>query len=114
MCASVRYIPEWLPWLSYKPLARIGHKLGNQVLYPPLQFVKESMVCGHPFGRHGLSNNSCSQVMFQLNGTAVPSLALDNLQDEENLKLIGSDRDEAEEMIAGALGSIYAGQYFVP
>ena len=52
--------------------------------------------------------------MFQLNGQELPSLALDNLQDEENLKLIGSDRDEAEEMIAGALGSIYAGQYFVP
>jgi len=82
----LRHIPEWLPWLSYKPLARIGHNLGNQVLYPPLQFVKESI----------------------LNGTALPSLALENFQEVENLKLRGSDRDEAEEIIAGALGSIYA------
>ena len=108
-CASVRHIPEWLPWLSYKPLARIGHNLGNQVLYPPLQFVKESIVRGHLFGHHGLSNKSCSQIMFQLNGTALPSLALENFQEVENLKLTGSDRDEAEEMIAGALASIYAG-----
>jgi hypothetical protein len=46
---------------------------------------------------------------FQLNGTALPSLALENFQEVENLKLRGSDRDEAEEIIAGALGSIYAG-----
>ena len=43
-CRSVRHIPEWLPWLSYKPLARVGHNLGNEVLYPPLRFVKESIV----------------------------------------------------------------------
>jgi hypothetical protein len=40
----VRHIPEWLSWFSYKPLARIGHEIGNQVLYPPIQFVKESIV----------------------------------------------------------------------
>lgn len=40
----VRHIPEWLPWFSYKPLARVGHELGIQVLYPPIRFVKESMV----------------------------------------------------------------------
>ena len=47
MCTSVRHIPEWLPWLSYKPLARIGHNLGNEVLYPPMQFVKESIVSSY-------------------------------------------------------------------
>jgi hypothetical protein len=51
--------------------------------------------------------------MFQLNGTALPSLALENFLEVENLKLGGSDRDEAEKMIAGALGSIYAGQYLI-
>ena len=107
-CASVRHIPEWLLWLSYKPLARIGHNLGNQVLYPPLQFVKEGIVRGHLFGHHSLSNKSCSQIVFQLNGTALPSLALENFQEVENLKLRGSDHDEADEMIAGALGLIYA------
>jgi hypothetical protein len=74
-----------------------------------MQFVKESIVRGHLFRHHGSSNKSCLQIMFQLNGTALPSLALENLQEVENLKLRGSDRDEAEEMIAGALGSIYAG-----
>jgi hypothetical protein len=47
----VRHIPEWLPWLSYKPLARIGHNLGNEVVYTPLQFVKESIVSSHLSGR---------------------------------------------------------------
>ena len=44
---SVRYIPEWVPWLSYKPLARIGNNMGNEVLYPPIQFVKESIVSSY-------------------------------------------------------------------
>jgi hypothetical protein len=42
--SSVRHIPKWLPWLSYKPLASIGHGIGKKVLYPPIQFVKESIV----------------------------------------------------------------------
>jgi hypothetical protein len=50
---------------------------------------------------------------LQLNGTALPSLALENLQEVEDLGLSGPDRDKAEEMIAGALGSIYAGQYLL-
>jgi len=75
-----------LPWLSYKPLAHVGHEIGNQVLYPPIQFVKESI----------------------LNGTALPSLALENFREVENLNLSGPDRDKAEETIAGALGSLYA------
>lgn len=41
---TVRHIPEWLAWFSYKPLARVGNELGKQVLYPPIQFVKESIV----------------------------------------------------------------------
>jgi hypothetical protein len=41
---SVRYIPDWLPWFSYKPLVRLGIDLGNKVLYPPIRKVKESMV----------------------------------------------------------------------
>jgi len=81
----VRHIPEWLPWFSYKPLARYGHHLGNQVLYPPIQFVKESI----------------------LNGTALPSLALENFQELENSGLSGPDRDKAEELIASALGTMY-------
>ena len=48
--------------------------------------------------------------MLQLNGTAPVSLALENLEEMENLKLSGPDRDKAEEVIAGALASIYSGQ----
>ena len=40
----VRHIPGWLPWFSYKPLARIGHDLGNEVLNEPIRFVIDSMV----------------------------------------------------------------------
>jgi hypothetical protein len=50
---------------------------------------------------------------FQRCGTAVPSLALENLQEVENLKLSGSEREKAEETIAGALGSIYVGESYV-
>jgi hypothetical protein len=42
--APVRHIPEWLPWLSYKPLARHGHNIGQQVLHEPMEFVRESIV----------------------------------------------------------------------
>ena len=48
--------------------------------------------------------------MLQLNGTALPSLALENLQEIESLKLSRSDRDEAEKTIAEGLASLYAGQ----
>jgi hypothetical protein len=49
--------------------------------------------------------------LLQLNGTARPSIALENFQEMEDLKLIESDRGKAEEAVAGALGSIYAGQW---
>jgi hypothetical protein len=42
----VRHIPEWLPWLSYKPLARLGYNLGQETMYEPIRFVKETMVRG--------------------------------------------------------------------
>jgi hypothetical protein len=40
----VRHIPEWLPWLSYKPLARYGYNVGQEVLHEPMKFVREAMV----------------------------------------------------------------------
>jgi hypothetical protein len=42
--APVRHIPEWLPWLSYKPIARHGYNIGQQVLNEPMEFVRESIV----------------------------------------------------------------------
>jgi hypothetical protein len=41
---SVRHIPEWMPRISYWPLARIGHALAEEVKNVPMQFVRESMV----------------------------------------------------------------------
>ncbi|KAH9956415.1 cytochrome P450 [Russula dissimulans] len=80
----LRYIPEWVPWLSYKPLARYGYNLGKDVQHGLMAFVRESIP----------------------SGTARPSLAVKGLQEIENLK--GREREKAEEVIAGALGSMYA------
>ena len=49
----VRYIPEWIPWFSYKPLARYGQDLGDEVRHAPMSFVRESMV------RKNLGNRAC-------------------------------------------------------
>jgi len=46
-----------------------------------------------------------------LNGTALPSLALENLQEIESSKLDRFDRGEAEKTIAVTLASLFAGQY---
>jgi hypothetical protein len=45
---------------------------------------------------------------FQMNGTARPSIALKNLQEADQLDK--PEREEAEEVIAGALGSVYSGR----
>ena len=55
-----------------------------------------------------ISQNSSKNIL-QLNGTAVPSLALENLQDLENQNLSESDHNMVEEVITGTLGSMYAG-----
>lgn len=78
----LRYIPEWLSWFSYKPLARFGYNIGQEVIRGPMEFVREAI----------------------LNGTAQPSLALENLQEAE--KLEKAEREKAEEVIARALGSL--------
>ncbi|KAI9449576.1 cytochrome P450 [Lactarius psammicola] len=80
----LRHIPEWLPWFSYKPLARIGRDIGKEVKHGPIRFVRESM----------------------LNGTARPSLALKNLQEAERLS--GSERVKVETTIQETLASLYA------
>ena len=41
---TVRYVPGWLPWLSYKPLARYGYNIAQEVLHRPIEFVRESIV----------------------------------------------------------------------
>jgi hypothetical protein len=46
--------------------------------------------------------------LYQLNGTAQPSLALESLRETENLE--ETERKKAEEVIAKALGSMYLGE----
>jgi len=41
---SVRYIPSWVPWLSYEPLARKGGMLSDKMKNDPINFVKNAMV----------------------------------------------------------------------
>lgn len=69
---SVRHIPEWLPWFSYKPLARVGHELGIQVLYPPIRFVKESMVRDCLGIRLSLPKLPTKSVVAQWHGASLP------------------------------------------
>ncbi|KAI0264199.1 cytochrome P450 [Gloeopeniophorella convolvens] len=40
----LRHVPEWLPWLSYKPIARQGYDLWQAVANAPIQVVKHNMV----------------------------------------------------------------------
>ena len=48
------------------------------------------------------------RAICQTNGTARPSLALDNLQEAD--KLPGPEREKAEKVVAGALASMYVGE----
>jgi hypothetical protein len=43
---SVRYIPSWVPFLSYEPLAQIVRKLSERMRNEPIDFVKNALVCG--------------------------------------------------------------------
>ncbi|KAN0111841.1 hypothetical protein V8E52_008047 [Russula decolorans] len=81
----LRHIPEWLPWLSYKPLARYGYDIGQVVLHVPMEFARESI----------------------LDGTAQPSLALENLREAERLQK--PEREKVEEVTARALGAMDLG-----
>ncbi|KAI0273085.1 cytochrome P450 [Russula aff. rugulosa BPL654] len=79
----LRHIPEWIPWISYWPLARIGHALAEQVMNDPMRFVRESM----------------------LSGTAPRSIAFDRLVEAE--KLGNSEREGYERAITETLGTMY-------
>jgi len=81
----LRHIPKWLPWLSYRPLARFGYDIGQEVLHVPMEFARESM----------------------RNGTAQPSLALEILREME--KVEKSEREKMEEVTAKALGAMDLG-----
>ena len=41
---SVRYIPSWVPYFSYKPLVQIGRALSERIRNEPIDFVKNALV----------------------------------------------------------------------
>ncbi|KAH9976332.1 cytochrome P450 [Lactifluus volemus] len=80
----LRHIPSWVPWFSYKPLAQSGKERSKEIKDTSIAFVKNAM----------------------LQGTAVPSLASEYLQEIENLA--APEYQKKEELIKQALGSILA------
>lgn len=42
---SVKHLPEWLPGMGFKALARLGDRLGKEMVNKPFAFVKDTMVC---------------------------------------------------------------------
>jgi hypothetical protein len=40
----VRYIPSWVPWFSYEPLAQKARRLNEKMKNDPINFVKNAMV----------------------------------------------------------------------
>ncbi|KAI0299508.1 cytochrome P450 [Russula brevipes] len=82
----LRYIPSWVPWLSYEPLARLGRELSEKMKNKPIDFVKDAM----------------------RKGTAVQSLASEHLQSIE--ALLGLERQKQEEIVKVTLGSIFTGK----
>ncbi|KAI0273088.1 cytochrome P450 [Russula aff. rugulosa BPL654] len=79
----LRGVPSWVPYFSYKPLARTVRKLVARMRNEPIDFVKNAL----------------------LNGTAARSLAGEYLQELENF--VGSERQKQEEAMIVSMGSMY-------
>jgi hypothetical protein len=46
----VKYIPSWVPYFSYEPLAQTARRLSEKAKNDPINFVKKAMVryyCAH-------------------------------------------------------------------
>jgi len=79
----LKYIPSWVPWFSYKPLARTIRRLGEKTMNDPIKFVKNAM----------------------REGTSVRSLASGLLQEVDILT--GSERQKKDKIVKMTLGSIF-------
>jgi hypothetical protein len=100
---SVKYIPSWVPWFSYEPLAREGKRLSKKMKDDPINFVKNAMVRCHrtPYTLPELTAE-------QHEGTAIKSLAREHLQEIESLA--GSEHHRKEAIVKITLGSIFQGK----
>ncbi|KAI0066585.1 cytochrome P450 [Artomyces pyxidatus] len=79
----LKHLPEWLPGMGFKALARKGDKLGQDMVNLPFDLVKENM-------RHGAARLSVTR---------------ENLLELEHDH--GVDAKETERAIAEASGSLY-------
>ncbi|KAI0066575.1 cytochrome P450, partial [Artomyces pyxidatus] len=79
----LKYLPEWLPGMGFKAVARVGEKLGQDMVNFPFDFVKDRIQ----------------------QGVARPSVTRENLLELEQNH--GVDPEEAERAIAEASGSVY-------
>ena len=43
---TARHIPSWVPYLSYKPMARKGREMSERIRNEPIDFVKNALVSG--------------------------------------------------------------------
>ncbi|KAI0066626.1 cytochrome P450 [Artomyces pyxidatus] len=78
----LKHLPEWLPGMGFKALARLGDRLGKEMVNKPFAFVKDTM--------H--------------NGTARPSVTRENLLEMEQRGLVEA---EDEQVVAEASGTLY-------
>ncbi|KAH9970773.1 cytochrome P450 [Russula compacta] len=92
------HIPEWLPWFSYKPLARVGHDLGVEVVNAPIQFVRDSMYS--------------VDVLRVARGYSTTIPCPGDLEQTE--KLSGDERERAEETTVSAMMTIFLAMVLHP
>jgi cytochrome P450 len=79
----LRHTPSWVPWLSYESLIQECRECGHRTMNEPIDFVKNAMQ----------------------DGTAVPSLAREQLLEVESLN--GPEYHAQEDVIKQVLGSMY-------
>ncbi|KAH8984173.1 cytochrome P450 [Lactarius hatsudake] len=96
----LRRLPSWVPWFKYEPLAAECRELARRMRDEPIDFVRNSMVrIVQYFG-------SLSLLMeCQREGTTVPSLATEYLQEADLLD--GLERQQAVQGIEDILGSLF-------
>ncbi|KAI0291061.1 cytochrome P450 [Multifurca ochricompacta] len=83
----LKHVPSWFPWFTYEPLAGMCRELSQRMKNEPIDFVKNAMQ----------------------EGTAIPSLAGEYLQEAENLD--GLERQVTEQIIKDTLGSMFQDAY---
>ncbi|KAI9433752.1 cytochrome P450 [Lactarius indigo] len=79
----LRHLPSWVPWFKYEPLASECRELARRMKNEPMDFVRNSM----------------------RNGTAVPSLATEFLQEADLLSF--PERQQAVQAIEEILGTMF-------